>query len=108
MTTVVAVTLNGSPLGQISLADADAARITAQAIANRKGSIIETPAVAADPNANPPVVGSPAVMRDPTAAEALNLAAQDFFQTLITQAVAAEQAAASAAAAAAVAPIVPQ
>ena len=47
-------------------------------------------------------------MRDPTASEALNLAAQDFFQTLIAQAVAAEQAAASAAAAAAVAPIVPQ
>lgn len=84
--------------------DAEATKIAAYVIGLRHSAIVQTPAIL-DSLGN---VVMPAVMRDPTAVEALGLYFKDWITDLANKVTAAAQAAAAATASGAVVPVTPK
>lgn len=91
-----------------TISGANLTRIINKAIADRAGSIVQTPAVPAvlNPDGSVKTPAVPAVMRDPTQVEAMQLKMSDWLQDMSNSAVQSEKQAASLAAANAVTPIV--
>lgn len=116
MIATYAITKNGVVAASVVLSDANDAIVSAHTIALRAGSVVQTPAIAAVPEVRDSagnitqaaVVARPAVLRDPTALEALALRAGDFWQSMLNDVTDAMRQKAAEDAAAAIAPIVPQ
>ena len=109
----ITISIDGTIIGTSTLSDADYARVSRYAISQRKGAIIDKAAVPEVPAVldqdgkvvTPAVPAIPAVMRDPTASEAINFKANDFFQQIVLDTMAMEKAEAARAASESVKPI---